>query len=30
MHKGHKISIRTINLNQTWRSIHRDLLALIA
>ena len=24
-HKGHKISIRTINLNQPWQSIHQDL-----
>jgi 5-methylcytosine-specific restriction enzyme subunit McrC len=29
-HKGHKISIRTINLNQSWQSIHQDLLALVA
>ena len=29
-HKGHKISIRTINLNQPWQSIHQDLLALVA
>ena len=29
-HKGHKISIRTINLNQPWRDIHRDLLSLVA
>ncbi len=28
-HKGHKISIRTINLNQPWQSIHQDLLALV-
>jgi 5-methylcytosine-specific restriction enzyme subunit McrC len=27
--KGHKISIRTINLNQPWQSIHQDLLALV-
>jgi 5-methylcytosine-specific restriction enzyme subunit McrC len=29
-HKGHKISIRSINLNQPWQSIHQDLLALLA
>ena len=29
-HKGHKISIRTINLDQPWQSIHRNLLALVA
>jgi 5-methylcytosine-specific restriction enzyme subunit McrC len=29
-HKGHKIQIRTINLNQPWQSIHQDLLALVA
>jgi hypothetical protein len=29
-HKGHAISIRTINLKQHWQSIHRDLLALVA
>jgi len=29
-HKGHTISIRTINLDQPWRSIHKDLLALVA
>jgi len=29
-HKGHKISIRTINLNQPWQSIDKDLLALVA
>ena len=28
--KGHKIRIRTINLNQPWPSIHQDLLALVA
>ena len=28
--KGRKISIRTINLNQPWQSIHHDLLALVA
>ena len=28
--KGRKISIRTINLNQRWQSIHNDLLALVA
>jgi 5-methylcytosine-specific restriction enzyme subunit McrC len=27
---GHTISIRTINLNQHWESIHGDLLALLA
>jgi 5-methylcytosine-specific restriction enzyme subunit McrC len=30
IHKGHKISIRTINLNQPWQSIHQDLLKLVA
>lgn len=29
-HKGHKISIRTINLNQPWQAIHDDLLRLVA
>jgi len=29
-HKGHKISIRTINLNQSWQAIHDDLLRLVA
>ena len=29
MHKGHKISIRTIDLAQPWQRIHRDLLALV-
>lgn len=29
-HKGHRIRIRTINLNQPWQSIHQDLLALVA
>jgi hypothetical protein len=28
--KGRRISIRTINLNQPWQGIHRDLLALVA
>jgi hypothetical protein len=28
-HKGHKISIRTINLNQHWQAIHSDLLKLV-
>jgi 5-methylcytosine-specific restriction enzyme subunit McrC len=28
--KGHKISVRTIDLNQHWQSIHDDLLALVA
>jgi 5-methylcytosine-specific restriction enzyme subunit McrC len=28
-HKGHKISIRTINLNQPWQAIHSDLLKLV-
>ncbi len=27
--KGHKIHIRTINLDQPWQSIHQDLLALV-
>jgi 5-methylcytosine-specific restriction enzyme subunit McrC len=30
MHKAHKISILTINLNQPWHGIHDDLLQLIA
>ena len=30
MDKRHRISIRTINLNQPWPDIHRDLLALVA
>ena len=29
MHKGHKISIRTIDLAQPWQRIHMDLLALV-
>jgi 5-methylcytosine-specific restriction enzyme subunit McrC len=29
-HKGHTISIRTINLDQPWKNIHQDLLALVA
>lgn len=29
-HKRHKISIRTINLNQDWQGIHTDLLTLVA
>jgi 5-methylcytosine-specific restriction enzyme subunit McrC len=29
-HKGHKICIRTINLDQDWQGIHHDLLALVA
>ncbi len=29
-HKGHRISIRTINLDQPWQAIHQDLLALVA
>jgi 5-methylcytosine-specific restriction enzyme subunit McrC len=28
-HKGHKIRIRTINLNQAWQGIHQDLLQLV-
>jgi len=28
-HKGHKIWIRTINLDQPWPAIHEDLLALV-
>jgi 5-methylcytosine-specific restriction enzyme subunit McrC len=28
--KGRTISIRTINLNQPWQGIHRDLLAIVA
>jgi 5-methylcytosine-specific restriction enzyme subunit McrC len=28
--KGHKISIRTINLNQDWKAIHQNLLEMIA
>jgi hypothetical protein len=30
LEQRHKIRIRTINLNQPWRSIHQDLLALVA
>jgi 5-methylcytosine-specific restriction enzyme subunit McrC len=26
---GHRISVRSINLNQEWRTIHQDLLALL-
>ncbi|MEJ5259358.1 MAG: hypothetical protein WHS88_04115 [Anaerohalosphaeraceae bacterium] len=26
---GHRIAFRTINLNQDWRQIHRDLLNII-
>ncbi len=29
-HKGHRIRIRTINLNQPWQGIHQDLLSLVA
>jgi len=29
-HEGHKISMRTINLDQPWQLIHQDLLALVA
>lgn len=29
-HQSHTISIRTINLNQSWQAIHQDLLALVA
>jgi len=28
-HAGHKVSIRTINLNQDWKNIEADLLAII-
>ncbi len=28
--RGHKISIRTINLDQPWQGIHNDLLAIVA
>ena len=30
LHKGHKIRIRTITLNQPWQSIHKDLLTLVS
>jgi len=30
MMKGHKVSIKTINLNQDWKQIHRNLLSLVA
>jgi 5-methylcytosine-specific restriction enzyme subunit McrC len=30
MDRKHKISIRTIDLDQRWQGIHRDLLALVA
>ena len=26
---GHKVSVRTINLDQDWRSIHDDLLSYV-
>jgi 5-methylcytosine-specific restriction enzyme subunit McrC len=29
-HKGHAIYVRTINLNQEWQSIHKDLVSLVA
>lgn len=29
-HRGRKIRIRTINLDQPWQGIHIDLLALVA
>ena len=29
IHRGHRISIRTINLDHPWQSIHKDLLALV-
>lgn len=28
--QGHRVSIRTINLNQDWPSIHNDMLAVIS
>jgi len=28
--KGHKVSIRTINLNQGWKDIHKSLLKMVA
>ncbi len=28
--KGHKVMIRTINLNQDWQGIHRSLLEMVA
>ena len=28
--KGRKVSVRTLNLNQDWKAIHRDLLAMVA
>lgn len=27
---GHKMSIRTIHLDQSWQGIHNDLLAIVA
>jgi 5-methylcytosine-specific restriction enzyme subunit McrC len=27
--RGHKIKIKTINLNQDWKDIHRDLVAIL-
>jgi 5-methylcytosine-specific restriction enzyme subunit McrC len=30
IHGGHKISVRTIDLNQPWQGIHADLLKLVA
>lgn len=28
--KGRKLSVRTINLNQTWKQIHKDLMAFVS
>ena len=28
-HEGHKVSIQTINLNQNWKKIEQDLLAVV-
>jgi 5-methylcytosine-specific restriction enzyme subunit McrC len=30
VYEGHKISIRTVDLNQPWRGIHQDLVAMVA
>ncbi len=28
--QGHKVSVRTINLNQEWRGIHKELISLVS
>jgi hypothetical protein len=27
--KGHRIAVRSVNLNQDWQHIHTDLLSLV-